>query len=75
MLREQCKSWMGITSVAVYWPLMFFQPNNTASLREAINTVQDFHRALEGEGAASVAHSWILLSVSWLTSLAVIGLL
>ncbi|KAK9796664.1 hypothetical protein WJX73_002272 [Symbiochloris irregularis] len=50
MLREQCKSWLGITSVAVYWPLMFFQANNTDSIKAAVDTVQQFHTALEAEG-------------------------
>ena len=56
MLREQCKSWNGITSVAVYWPLMYFQPNNTESLRDAVNTVQAFHQSMEAEGPDRIAH-------------------
>lgn len=50
MLREQCRTWMGITSVAIYWPLMYFQQNNTESLQDAINTVQSFHESMEAEG-------------------------
>ena len=50
MLQEQCKSWMGITSVAVYWPLICFQPNNTANLDEAIGTVKQFHQQMEAAG-------------------------
>jgi len=50
MLQEQCKSWMGITSVAVYWPLICFQPNNTANLAEAISTVKLFHQQLVAAG-------------------------
>lgn len=49
MLREQCRTWMGITSVAIYWPLMYFQQNNTESLQDAINTVQSFHESMEAE--------------------------
>jgi hypothetical protein len=50
MLQEQCKSWMGITSVAVYWPLICFQPNNTANLAEAISTVKLFHQQMDAAG-------------------------
>lgn len=52
MLREQCRTWMGITSVAVYWPLMYFQQNNTQSLQDAVNTVQAFHQSMEAEGVS-----------------------
>ena len=41
---------MGITSVAVYWPLIYFQPNNTANLEEAKETVQKFHDKMENLG-------------------------
>lgn len=50
MLEEQCKSWMGITSVAVYWPLICFQPNNTENLEGAKQTVQEFHQKMENMG-------------------------
>ncbi len=51
MLEEQCKSWMGITSVAVYWPLICFQPNNTENLEGAKQTVQQFHQQMEAAGS------------------------
>ena len=51
MLREQCKSWTGMTSVAVYFPLIFFQPDNEQRLQEAIATVQKWHADMEAEGA------------------------
>ena len=50
MLEEQCKSWMGITSVAVYWPLIYFQSNNTENLEGAKVTVQAFHAKMEQQG-------------------------
>lgn len=50
MLEEQCKSWMGITSVAVYWPLIFFQSNNTENLEGAKVTVHEFHQRMEVMG-------------------------
>ena len=50
MLREQCKSWMGITSVAVYFPLIYFQPDNDQRLQEAISTVKQWHTSMEAEG-------------------------
>lgn len=50
MLEEQCKSWMGITSVAVYWPLICFQPNNTENLEGAKQTVLEFHQKMEAAG-------------------------
>lgn len=50
MLEEQCKSWMGITSVAVYWPLIFFQANNTENLEGAKKTVNEFHQRIEQMG-------------------------
>ena len=51
MLREQCKSWMGMTSVAVYFPLIYFQADNEQRLQEAIATVQRWHTDMEAEGA------------------------
>ena len=50
MLEEQCKTWGGITSVAVYWPLIYFQANNTENLREAQATVKAFHERMEQMG-------------------------
>lgn len=50
MLEEQCRTWTGITSVAVYWPLIYFQPNNTANLEEAKVTVRQFHDKMENLG-------------------------
>ena len=50
MLEEQCKSWMGITSVAVYWPLIYFQSNNTENLEGAKVTVEAFHVKMEQQG-------------------------
>ena len=51
MLKEQCKSWTGATSVAVYWPLIYFQPDNDQRLKEAIQTVTQWHTAMEAEGS------------------------
>ena len=51
MLKEQCKSWTGVTSVAVYWPLIYFQPDNDQRLKEAIQTVTQWHTAMEAEGS------------------------
>ena len=70
MLEEQCKSWMGITSVAVYWPLIYFQSNNTENLEGAKVTVQAFHAKMEQQGkmaasprgqtTSSCSHSFFL---------------
>ena len=54
MLEEQCKTWMGITSVAVYWPLIYFQPNNTENLNEAKLEVQAFHQKMEALGKRTI---------------------
>ena len=66
MLQEQCKSWMGITSVAVYWPLICFQPNNTANLDEAIGTVKQFHQQMEAAGGTlfRILLSWCAVTVT-----------
>ena len=50
MLEEQCKTWGGISSVAVYWPLIFFQSNNTEDLRAAEETAKKFHDRMEAAG-------------------------
>lgn len=54
MLEEQCNTWQGITSVAVYYPLYIFQSTNADRLREAITTVENFHEQIDrshGEAA------------------------
>ena len=47
MLEEQCNTWGGITSVAVYLPLVYFQPANDKKLQEAISHVEDFHEQID----------------------------
>ena len=47
MLEEQCNTWQGITSVAVYYPLYIFQSTNADRLREAITTVENFHEQID----------------------------
>ncbi len=47
MLEEQCNTWGGITSVAVYFPLIYFQPSNADKLREAITHVENFHEQID----------------------------
>lgn len=47
MLEEQCNTWQGITSVAVYYPLYIFQNTNADRLREAITTVESFHEQID----------------------------
>ena len=47
MLEEQCNTWQGITSVAVYYPLYIFQNTNADRLREAITTVENFHEQID----------------------------
>ena len=62
MLEEQCNTWGGITSVAVYLPLIYFQASNDKKLQEAISHVEDFHEqidrthgALSGPAASCMA--------------------
>ena len=47
MLEEQCNTWGGITSVAVYLPLIYFQASNAKKLQEAISHVEDFHEQID----------------------------
>ena len=47
MLEEQCNTWGGITSVAVYLPLIYFQASNGKKLQEAISHVEDFHEQID----------------------------
>ena len=47
MLEEQCNTWGGITSVAVYLPLIYFQASNDKKLQEAISHVEDFHEQID----------------------------
>ena len=47
MLEEQCNTWGGITSVAVYLPLVYFQAINDNKLREAISHVENFHEQID----------------------------
>lgn len=47
MLEEQCNTWQGITSVAVYFPLFIFHSDNADRLREAITTVENFHEQID----------------------------
>ncbi len=47
MLEEQCNTWGGITSVAVYLPLVYFQSVNDKKLQEAISHVEDFHEQID----------------------------
>lgn len=47
MLEEQCNTWGGITSVAVYLPLVYFQSSNDDKLREAISHVENFHEQID----------------------------
>ena len=47
MLEEQCNTWGGITSVAVYLPLVYFQASNDNKLREAISHVENFHEQID----------------------------
>lgn len=47
MLEEQCNTWGGITSVAVYLPLIYFQSANDKKLQEAISHVEDFHEQID----------------------------
>ncbi|KAK9825605.1 hypothetical protein WJX74_010038 [Apatococcus lobatus] len=51
MLEAQCRSWSGLTSVAIYWPLFFFDPTNTEKLTTAIAETRAFHKRMEAEGA------------------------
>ena len=54
MLEEQCNTWGGITSVAVYLPLVYFQAANDKKLQEAISHVEDFHEQIDR------THGWYL---------------
>ncbi|CAL5227189.1 g10104 [Coccomyxa viridis] len=47
MLEEQCNTWGGVTSVAVYLPLVYFQSANDKKLQEAISHVEDFHEQID----------------------------
>lgn len=47
MLEEQCNTWGGITSVAVYFPLIYFQASNADKLREAVTHVENFHEQID----------------------------
>lgn len=71
MLEEQCNTWQGITSVAVYYPLYIFQNTNADRLREAITTVENFHEQIDrshgksGEHRTAECHkTWIVLDYS-----------
>lgn len=50
MLEAQCRSWSGLSSVAIYWPLFFFDPTNTEKLTTAIAETKAFHKRMEAEG-------------------------
>lgn len=52
MLEAQCQNWGGVTSVAMYWPLLVTdgEVTNTAELLEAIRTLQMFHERMESGG-------------------------
>jgi len=59
MLEEQCNTWGGITSVAVYLPLVYFQSSNDKKLQEAISHVEDFHEQIDrthGEPCSATHH-------------------
>ena len=59
MLEEQCNTWGGITSVAVYLPLVYFQSSNDKKLQEAISHVEDFHEQIDrthGEPYSAIHH-------------------
>ena len=59
MLEEQCNTWGGITSVAVYLPLVYFQASNDNKLREAISHVENFHEQIDrthGELSSLLRH-------------------
>jgi hypothetical protein len=47
MLEQQCSTWGGIISVAVYFPLIYFQSANADKLREAITRVENFHEQID----------------------------
>ena len=60
MLEEQCNTWGGITSVAVYLPLVYFQSSNDKKLQEAISHVEDFHEQIDrthGEPCSAIHRS------------------
>lgn len=59
MLEAQCGNWGGVTSVAMYWPLLFVQGNvtNAAELVEAKAAIQAFHDRMEVEGAHQESRS------------------
>lgn len=52
MLEAQCQNWGGVTSVAMYWPLLVTEGEvtNAAELLEAMTTLQTFHERMESEG-------------------------
>lgn len=54
MLEAQCRAWSGLTSVAIYWPLFFFDPTNTDKLSTAIAETKAFHKRMEAEGEPSL---------------------
>lgn len=56
MLEAQCQNWGGVTSVAMYWPLLFVQGEvtNAAELTEAKATIQEFHERMEIEGVQCI---------------------
>ena len=47
MLEQQCSTWGGVISVAVYFPLIYFQSANADKLREAITHVENFHEQID----------------------------
>ena len=60
MLEQQCSTWGGIISVAVYFPLIYFQSANADKLREAITRVENFHEQIDrnhGEDCAAACQS------------------
>lgn len=54
MIEEMCNTWGGIISLAVYFPLVYFQPNNGDKLREAITHVENFHEQIDRQHGAAL---------------------
>ena len=52
MLEAQCQNWGGITSVAIYWPLLVVggEVTNSAGTVEAMTTLQAFHERMQSNG-------------------------
>ncbi len=56
MLEAQCAAWGGVTSAAIYWPLLLVDGKpavNADDVHRAKETIQALHKKMDATGASS----------------------